>query len=237
MNNEKEYTFEWDKSAKFFDDQGCYSLLSNQLKNYNTIFEVGCGTGYSTLALAKSGFKVISLEKNIYCLNKAKEMIEKNGYCDSVEFIYGDIVDDNLINNIVKNYNFDIVICWNMGTALEKTFGDKYIIHMLNYGLTKEQIKLNIESSYIEMIIYKAFSIAYNKRIPFQIVDRTLIPINKSNGQYYLKLKNEFKYNFIIFNNYEAKALSNGGKELIIEKKVIKEDLISINLASILFLL
>lgn len=237
MNNEKEYTFEWDKSAKFFDDQGCYSLLSNQLKNYNTIFEVGCGTGYSTLALAKSGFKVISLEKNIYCLNKAKEMIEKNGYCDSVEFIYGDIVDDNLINNIVKNYNFDIVICWNMGTALEKTFGDKYIIHMLNYGLTKEQIKLNIESSYIEMIIYKAFSIAYNKRIPFQMVDRTLIPINKSNGQYYLELKKEFKYNFIIFNNYEAKALSNGGKELIIEKKVIKEDIISINLASILFLL
>ena len=124
-----------------------------------------------------------------------------------------------------------------MGTTFEKTFCDKYIIHMLHYGLTKEQIKLNIESSYSEMIIYKAFSIAYNKKIPFQIVDRTSIPINESNGQYYLELKNEFKYNFIIFNNYEAKALSNSGKELIIEKKVIKEDLISINLASILFLL
>lgn len=34
-------------------------------ENFNIILEIGCGTGYSILALLENGHKVIAIEKNI----------------------------------------------------------------------------------------------------------------------------------------------------------------------------
>ena len=53
--------------------------------NFGVATEVGCGTGYSTLALLENGHKVIALDKNNECIEKAIEYLdspetERNGY-------------------------------------------------------------------------------------------------------------------------------------------------------------
>ena len=52
MNKDQEYTLQWDVSAEYFYSKGYYAWMIEQINSYNTIVEVGCGTGYSSLALA-----------------------------------------------------------------------------------------------------------------------------------------------------------------------------------------
>ena len=91
--------------------------MAQKLTDYSTVVELGCGTGYSTLALAEKGFKVLAVDKNIACLAKAKELLGSKGITDSqVIFIEGDITDENFRKNLIALYKFDVVICWNVGT-------------------------------------------------------------------------------------------------------------------------
>ena len=72
MNDEYNYALQWDNSAKYFYDNGYYDWMAERIDSYNSVLEIGCGTGYSTLALVRKGFKVIAVDKNQECLNKAK---------------------------------------------------------------------------------------------------------------------------------------------------------------------
>ena len=64
MNNTKNYANQWDISAQFFYEKGYYSWMAQRINKFQTVVEVGCGTGYSTLALVENGYKVIAIDKN-----------------------------------------------------------------------------------------------------------------------------------------------------------------------------
>ena len=88
MKEAKEYASQWDISAKYFYDKNYYAWMAEKLDGYNTVVEVGCGTGYSTLALAEKGFKVLAIDKNAECIEKAKILLQSNGISgDQVIFL------------------------------------------------------------------------------------------------------------------------------------------------------
>lgn len=60
---------------KIFYDKGYYTWMVDKLTAYKIVLEVGCGTGYSTLALVERGYKVIAVDKNPECFEKAKALL------------------------------------------------------------------------------------------------------------------------------------------------------------------
>ena len=77
MNEKIKYSEQWDISAQYFYNKGYYSWMADKLTGYKNVLEVGCGTGYSTLALVEKGYRVIVVEKNPECINKAKNCFMK----------------------------------------------------------------------------------------------------------------------------------------------------------------
>lgn len=84
MNNTKNYANQWDVSAQFFYEKGYYSWMAQRINKFQTVVEVGCGTGYSTLALVENGHKVIAIDKNRDCIAKAKQLLLNMGADDYI---------------------------------------------------------------------------------------------------------------------------------------------------------
>ena len=55
INQEKLYATQWNESAKYFYETKRYQWMSEKLVEYDIVLEIGCGTGYSTLALVEAG--------------------------------------------------------------------------------------------------------------------------------------------------------------------------------------
>jgi len=136
-----EYAEQWEVSSKYFYEKKYYNWMQKKIENYNTILEVGCGTGYSTLALLANGHKVIALEKNNECIKKATELIQQKGYSvgkipdADVCFIETDVVAKEFYLGVLKDLQFDAVICWNVGSYWDKENVQFYLPYMLEYGL------------------------------------------------------------------------------------------------------
>ena len=84
MNNTKNYANQWDISAQFFYEKGYYSWMAQRINKFQTVVEVGCGTGYSTLALVENGHKVIAIDKNRDCIAKAKQLLLNRGIAECI---------------------------------------------------------------------------------------------------------------------------------------------------------
>lgn len=114
------YAEQWNESSKYFYDNGYYTWMAKKLVDYDTVLEVGCGTGYSTLALLEQGYKVIAIDKNQSCIRKAKELLDRSNVKDNqVIFIEGDITDERFRKALLSSYKFDVIICWNVWLILE----------------------------------------------------------------------------------------------------------------------
>lgn len=117
MNEKLEYVEQWEVSSKYFYDKNYYNWMQTKIKDYNIILEVGCGTGYSTLSLLENGHKVIALDKNSECIEKAKILIQQNGYFvgnlsdADVLFIKADIAVEEFYSQLLGSLHFDVVIC------------------------------------------------------------------------------------------------------------------------------
>ena len=141
MDKKIEYAEQWEVSSKYFYEKKYYNWMQKKIENYNTILEVGCGTGYSTLALLANGHKVIALEKNNECIKKATELIQQKGYSvgkipdADVCFIETDVVAKEFYLGVLKDLQFDAVICWNVGSYWDKENVQFYLPYMLEYGL------------------------------------------------------------------------------------------------------
>ncbi|GAE02621.1 hypothetical protein CBO05C_2311 [Clostridium botulinum B str. Osaka05] len=244
MTNEQEiYSEQWKTSANYFYDNGSYSWMCSKVKRYKIILEIGCGTGQSTLSLLENGHKVISIEKNNFCIEKAKFFLESKGYkigsiesnlqnCDVI-FINNDLLDSQL-TDFLNNISFDLVISWNVGSYWDKEMIEYYVPFMLEYGLNIEQISSNKESSYGELITWKSCKIASEKNVPIHIIDRGLEKITRINDLYYYTLKKEFSYSKIKYDNKSVKTLSGNGRILTCNGKVNTDETINIYLNSIL---
>lgn len=96
----------------------------------NTVLEIGCGTGQSTLSLLEAGHSVVAVDQNPYCIETAKKLIEKAGYTikesandltsKSVCFYECDVTEPTFNTTILANLSIDVVICWNIGTYWDK---------------------------------------------------------------------------------------------------------------------
>lgn len=242
-NSERiKYANQWEMSANHFLNNQDYSWMADCISGYNCVLEVGAGTGHSTLVLAQKGHKIVTIEKNEHCILKAKELLRCNGvsYCDlnsldanaTVVFINSDICDIYL--DQLCNLNIDVVACWNIGTHWSKEMMKYYIGKMLNYGLTVDQIKENMESSYGEFIQWSTVESARNLGVPVHIVDRNLYLINEENDVYFSALKDQFNYESIQYLSRESSSISNGGRPLTAGDGVLEDDEVQVVLVSIL---
>ena len=235
MKDAQIYANQWEVSAKYFYDNGYYLQMAQAINEFHTVVEIGCDTGYSTLELAKLGHKVIAIDKNAVCIEKAKNLLYNNGISeDNVIFVEGDIADSSFRDSIVSNFSFDIVICWNIGSYWNKEMLQYYTPHMLEYGLDILQIRESSESSYAELIIWDACILAKSKQVAIHIIDRTEKQVNECNDIYYRLLKDEIGYDKISYNNINAKSISKGGRPLVTNGVVNTDNVVNIVFVSML---
>ena len=244
MTEKQKYAFEWQNSAKYFYDNGSYSKLSKLIAKHKHILEIGCGTGHSTLSLLEQGHCVIAIDQNSFCIEKAKELILAAGYSikESAEslnagevcFFECDVTSDDFVKKFLSYVYIDAVVCWNVGSYWDKDKLQDSIPKMLQYGLTIEQIKANTESSYGELIIWCACTIAKIKNCTVHIVDRGTYKITKHNDPYYSSLRREFEFKKIRYDNIEATTISKGGRQLITNGEVNTEEVLPIVFVSVI---
>ena len=77
--------YEWNVSSQYFYKNEYYNWMADNLTGHKKVLEIGCGTGYSTLALLEKGFDVIAIEKNEECIRKAEQLVSKSGDFDSIK--------------------------------------------------------------------------------------------------------------------------------------------------------
>ena len=234
------YADQWEVSSKHFYENDCYKWMTDQIREHKTVLEIGCGTGYSTLELLRSGHKVISIDKNECCIEKAKHKIELEGFSigdlsnNDVTFIVADVVDETLLKTI-SDYDFDIVVCWNIGTHEETTSRSYYHPFLLAYGLTAQQVNENWESSYAELILWHSCKIAAARKVPFHLVDRSMEGLNSENSDYYCGLGGEFKYKNMKVDQIITSTVSMGGRALKVHNEKIKDNIIQTFLISVMY--
>lgn len=234
MDEKEKYASQWDNSSHYFYNKGYYSWMSEKLVGYHNVLEIGCGTGYSTLALVNKGFRVLAVDKNSSCIKKAQELLgSASQTSDRAAFIEGDVVEDSFRKTLVEKYSFDVVICWNIGTDWGKEMIQYYLPHMLDYGLDVNSIKDNPESAYSELIIWESCNVAREKGVPLHIVDRSTEILTDKNDPYYLLLKDEFGYSEIVYDNLQASSVSSGGRTLVINGMANTSELVDINFVSV----
>ena len=73
------YAIEWKMSSEFHQHEGDYDWMASQLPEVGFTFEIGTGSGLSTLALLRAGNRVLGLDQNIYMLQVAKKRLEDEG--------------------------------------------------------------------------------------------------------------------------------------------------------------
>ena len=235
MNEKKEYADEWSVSSQYFFEKGYYQWMAQQLKKYSTVLEIGCGTGYSTLALIEQGFRVIAVDKNAACIEKAKKLLDyKTINSSQYGFYVGDITDENFVHDLISKNSFDVVVCWNIGTYWSKEMLQYYLPHMLQYGLEVQQIRENPESSYSELIIWEACGLAKLKNVSIHIIDRASEFIDANNDPYYFLLRDEFGFSKITYANLKADSISMGGRRLTTNGIVNQERKVDIKFVSLL---
>ena len=228
MKITEEYAEQWNVSAKYFYDCGYYTWMSRAVENYDTVVEIGCGTGYSTLSLIENGHRVIAVEKNRECIEMARNLLKsKNVDQEKVFFLEGDIAEEHTRDRLISSFSFEAVICWNIGTYWSKEMIEYYLPHMLEYGLERWQIAQNPEASYSELILWEACRLAKEKNVPIHIIDRSAEVLDETNDSYYRALRDEFEFKEILYNHLFAESISNGGRKLstngnVHDNKVIK---------------
>lgn len=75
MDFYSDYADDWTKSAKHFYDRGDYKWAAGYLPSKGAVLEIGCGTGYSSLSILEHGNTVVGVDKNMACINKARQLL------------------------------------------------------------------------------------------------------------------------------------------------------------------
>ena len=232
MDEKTRYAEEWNDSASFFYQTKVYDWMIEQIGDKKCVLEVGCGTGYSTLALLQAGYNVVAVDNNSKCLKKASELILGSALLDRVIFELGDITDKKFQLHLLEKYEFEVVLCWNVGTYFTKKKIKQYLPLWYDYGLTKTQIEKNYESSYVELILFTVCKFAFSKKCPVHIVERIA---EDGTHEYYDLLAKEIGYENVIYEITDAESVSRGGRTLVFQGVEEKRARVKLKLLSILF--
>ncbi|MDT3723133.1 class I SAM-dependent methyltransferase [Pseudomonas oryzihabitans] len=131
----EQYAQEWEINSRSFSNEGYYRWMVEQLGAATKVLEVGCGSGNGTIALVKSGCKVVVIEPNRPMINIAIKNLKGAGYdavevdlrqlaaqendAPSVSIIHGDVFSLEFSETSVKA-KFDAVVCWLVGSEPER---------------------------------------------------------------------------------------------------------------------
>jgi len=232
MDEKTKYAEEWNNSALFFYQTKAYDWMIERIDNKKYVLEVGCGTGYSTLALLQAGYHVVAVDNNSKCLNKARKLISDSALLDKVIFELGDITDKSFQLHLLEEYTFEIVLCWNVGTYFSKKKIRQYMPLWQDYGLEESFIMKNPESSYVELILFSVCRFAFLKRIPVHIIERIA---EDGSHEYYDMLAKTVGYENVHYEITDAESASEGGRILVSQGVVETREHIKLKLLSILF--
>lgn len=231
-----EYSEKWNSSAEFFYKNNDYYWMVDHLRDYHTILEIGCGTGYSTLAMLEKGHRVIAIDNNPECIAKAKELIDKNGYSNAVEFILYDFLYPQSLEDIEKRFSCDVICCWNPGQAGsgdDLTDYNQYNAILSYYDFTVIDFLQEPTNCYVETLFMICSECAKKIGVPFHIIDRG-IPNAHENYDYYRGIQEKAGFSNIDFDRRNTKSLSSKGVKLVLGNKAYNQDIIDVYLMSVL---
>ena len=187
-----DYINRWNKNAKQHFLSGDYDWIASLVEKSGarSVLEIGCGVGYSTLALANKGIKVISIDSIPEAVDSTKLVLAKFGF--SVGASEVDAEPNILLKQIdvIENYHEvsssissieSILIC-NPGGKLETELTQKEL-EMLRWGkFSDEQIaEENVFNLHRWALILVAARLAKENGKILIVVDRAcyedLLPI------------------------------------------------------------
>ncbi|MGE8099698.1 hypothetical protein [Pseudomonas fluorescens] len=138
-----QYAQQWTMDAEHISSCGHYNWMRDQIGEQSLVVEIGCGSGMSTLALAKKS-KVLCVESNENLVDICKAYLVSNGV--SVEVVeVGRLSEAKSQVVIIKHDLFDTsidteiaglsptaIVCWLIGAAPE-TIAKKLGKELVNF--------------------------------------------------------------------------------------------------------
>lgn len=131
----EQYAKEWEENSSHFEKHGYYTLPLERLGKPKTVMEIGCGSGRSTLALAKKGHRVVAVEINETAARSAHEFLSGHGITTQVTHSFPDgrgdspqapqvtiVVGDVFAEDALPadgEWHPDAVLCWFIGAQLD----------------------------------------------------------------------------------------------------------------------
>jgi SAM-dependent methyltransferase len=110
----------WQKEGEAYAKRGDYDWMASLVPG-KRVLEIGCGTGFGTLALVKRGVAVLALDSLPECLEVTRERIKEIPNAEAA-FLQAEVttLDDAARSNI-ESFAPDTVVCWLMGAPAETT--------------------------------------------------------------------------------------------------------------------
>lgn len=110
----------WQKEGEAYYKRGDYDWMASLVPG-RRILEIGCGTGFGTLALAKRGLAVLALDSLPECIEVSRERIKALPNTEIV-FLRAEVTDlDDAARSTIECFAPDTVVCWLMGAPADTT--------------------------------------------------------------------------------------------------------------------
>lgn len=174
----------WECNAKQHFLSMDYDWIASLIKELGVknVFEIGCGVGYSTLALVNAGLKVISVDSIPYAIEITKKRLESfDVLVDINDDINGAPVVLKQID-VIENYEelgnsikpTELVLICNPGGKLEDELTEKEI-EMLRWGRYSFDEEENVLVMHKWAVLLAAARLAKDNDIMLIVVDRGTI--------------------------------------------------------------
>lgn len=110
----------WQKEGEAYAKRGDYDWMAALVPG-KRVLEIGCGTGFGTLALARRGLAVLAVDSLAECLEVTRERVREMAGAD-VAFLQAEVTAlDAAARHAIESFAPDAVVCWLMGAPAETT--------------------------------------------------------------------------------------------------------------------
>ncbi|WJW81042.1 rRNA adenine N-6-methyltransferase family protein [Moellerella wisconsensis] len=211
LMTEEEYAHAWSSDSSNHQANGDYKWMSTFIPNDSNVLEIGCGSAFSTLEIAKRAKQVFSIEINDHLVEKATLYLTENGYPPKViklsEVINVDLstlkekiiiinadINDAFIDQLVSEVNIDFICCWLIGAA------PKHAADI--FGVSLNNLEPDYSANYRESITWRGFQLSkirekINYHIVIRVQPQSSISKMELKKRVITKLNGQFSLNFI----------------------------------------
>lgn len=239
MCDDYKYAHEWEQSAQHFSKQGDYDWLAKQLSEYPTVLELGCGTGQSTIALLKQNHKVIAVDKNPDCLDLAEILLYSSAISSAqksnlLQFVEADYADYGFVSSFLPQCSFDVIACWNVGTAGNANVVAEYPEILSYFDFSQAEIQKNPSKVYGDAMTLFVCLMGKRTNTPVNIVFRSPTDITPETKVYYSNIRDKLGFSTFTIHSRKTTSLSKGGKLLSVNNQVSRNETMDLFLISVI---